>query len=152
MCACTLRVCPVCNWRRVDVKKLFTFVDLCVSFFRRCHANLYFLVPILTDDRRRGSSISEIAKKHVILYYTRVRTRFHKCLRTHLPPLRRRADAKIAMVKICVLRDMTCCGGYFSMRRDTYQREICTGPCYKKNLRSRNSPTCTLSQNGYGTN
>ena len=36
-------------------KKLFTLLDLCVSSLRRGHANLLCIVPILTDDLRRGS-------------------------------------------------------------------------------------------------
>ena len=36
-------------------KKLFTLLDLCVSSLRRGHANLLCIVPILTDDPRRGS-------------------------------------------------------------------------------------------------
>ena len=36
-------------------KKLFTLLDLCVSSLRRGHANLLCIVPILTDDHRRGS-------------------------------------------------------------------------------------------------
>ena len=37
-------------------KKLFTLLDLCVSSLRRGHANLLCIVPILTDDLRRGSN------------------------------------------------------------------------------------------------
>ena len=37
-------------------KKLFTLLDLCVSSLRRGHANLLCIVPILTDDPRRGSN------------------------------------------------------------------------------------------------
>ena len=36
-------------------KKMFTLLDLCVSSLRRGHANLLCIVPILTDDPRRGS-------------------------------------------------------------------------------------------------
>ena len=36
-------------------KKLFTLLDLCVSSLRRGHANLLCIVPILSDDPRRGS-------------------------------------------------------------------------------------------------
>ena len=43
-------------------KKLFTLLDLCVSSLRRGHANLLCIVPILTDDLRRGSK-SEVEKK-----------------------------------------------------------------------------------------
>ena len=39
-------------------KKLFTLLDLCVSSLRRGHANLLCIVPILTDDPRRESSIT----------------------------------------------------------------------------------------------
>ena len=38
------------------VKTLFTLLDLCVSSLRRGHANLLCVVPILTDDLRRGSN------------------------------------------------------------------------------------------------
>ena len=37
-------------------KKLCTLLDLCVSSLRRGHANLLCIVPILTDDLRRGSN------------------------------------------------------------------------------------------------
>ena len=37
-------------------KKLVTLLDLCVSSLRRGHANLLCIVPILTDDPRRGSN------------------------------------------------------------------------------------------------
>ena len=36
-------------------KKFVTLLDLCVSSLRRGHANLLCIVPILTDDLRRGS-------------------------------------------------------------------------------------------------
>ena len=36
---------------------LFTLLDLCVSSLRRDHANLLCIVPILTDDPRRESSL-----------------------------------------------------------------------------------------------
>ena len=35
-------------------KKLVTLLDLCVSSLRRGHANLLCIVPILSDDPRRG--------------------------------------------------------------------------------------------------
>ena len=41
------------NWQLV--KKCDTLLDLCVSSLRRGHANLLCIVPILTDDLRRGS-------------------------------------------------------------------------------------------------
>ena len=34
-----------------------TLLDLCVSSLRRGHANLLCIVPILTDDLRRGSTV-----------------------------------------------------------------------------------------------
>ena len=34
-------------------KEMFTLLDLCVSSLRRGHANLFCIVPILTDDPRR---------------------------------------------------------------------------------------------------
>ena len=37
-------------------KKCDTLLDLCVSSFRRGHANLLCIIPILTDDLRRGSN------------------------------------------------------------------------------------------------
>ena len=37
-------------------KKHVTLPDLCVSSLRRGHANLLCIVPILTDDLRRGSN------------------------------------------------------------------------------------------------
>ena len=37
-------------------KKCDTLLDLCVSSLRRGHANLLCIVPILTDDLRRGSN------------------------------------------------------------------------------------------------
>ena len=37
-------------------KKLFTLLDWCVSSLRRGHANLLYIVLILTDDPRRESS------------------------------------------------------------------------------------------------
>ena len=47
-------------------KKLFTLLDLCVSSLRRGHANLFCIVPILTDDPRRQSG------KHACLKHTRL--------------------------------------------------------------------------------
>ncbi len=38
-------------------KKDDTLLDFCVSSLRRGHANLLCIVPILTDDLRRGSKI-----------------------------------------------------------------------------------------------
>ena len=38
--------------------KVDTIFDFCVSSFRRGHANLLCIVPILTDDLRRGSNSS----------------------------------------------------------------------------------------------
>ena len=37
-------------------KQLFTPLDVCVSTLRRGHANLLYIVPILTDDPRRQST------------------------------------------------------------------------------------------------
>ena len=45
----------------VSTKKMFTLLDLCVSSLRRGHANLLCIVPILTDDPRRESSIAAAA-------------------------------------------------------------------------------------------
>ena len=42
-------------------QKMFTLLELCVSFLRRGHGNLLCVVPILTDDPRR-ESISEWPK------------------------------------------------------------------------------------------
>ena len=41
----------------VGDKKFGTLLDLCVSSLRRGHANLLCIVPILTDDPRRESSV-----------------------------------------------------------------------------------------------
>ena len=38
-------------------KKFSTLLDLCVSSLRRGHANLLCIVPILTDDPRRESTL-----------------------------------------------------------------------------------------------
>ena len=46
-------------------KKLVTLLDLCVSSLRRGHANLLCIVPILTDDLRRGSIINSGIQRHV---------------------------------------------------------------------------------------
>ena len=43
------------------VKKLLPLLDLCVSSLRRGHANLLCIVPILTDDPRRESSMAAAA-------------------------------------------------------------------------------------------
>ena len=48
------------GWVGWGEKKLFTLLDLCVSSLRRGHANLLCIVPILTDDLRRGS-VSRVA-------------------------------------------------------------------------------------------
>ena len=45
-----------CDGASSDRKKCDTFLDLCVSSLRRGHANLLCIVPILTDDLRRGST------------------------------------------------------------------------------------------------
>ena len=39
----------------IVIKKFGTLLDLCVSSLRRGHANLLYIVPILTDDPRRES-------------------------------------------------------------------------------------------------
>ena len=50
---------PTCRPRPINQsKKLFTLLDLCVSSLRRGHANLLCIVPILTDDPRRESKLS----------------------------------------------------------------------------------------------
>ena len=41
-----------------------TLLDLCVSSLRRGHANLLCIVPILTDDLRRGSEIVRITTEY----------------------------------------------------------------------------------------
>ena len=46
------------------VKKCDTLLDLCVSSLRRGHANLLCIVPILTDDLRRGSDIMLITRAY----------------------------------------------------------------------------------------
>ena len=38
-------------------KKPLTLLDLCVSSLRRGHANLLCIVPILSDDPRRGNPL-----------------------------------------------------------------------------------------------
>ena len=44
--------------RRVNLaKKMYTLFDLCVSSLRRGHANLLCIVPLLTGDPRRESSM-----------------------------------------------------------------------------------------------
>ena len=45
-----------CDDASSDRKKCDTLLDLCVSSLRRGHANLLCIVPILTDDLRRGST------------------------------------------------------------------------------------------------
>ena len=45
-------------------KKCDTLLDLCVSSLRRGHANLLCIVPILTDDLRRGSDIMLITRAY----------------------------------------------------------------------------------------
>ncbi len=45
----------------VQVQKIDTLLDLCVSSLRRGHANLLCIVPILTDDPRRESNTLYIA-------------------------------------------------------------------------------------------
>ena len=42
---------------RPEAKKVDTILDFCVSSLRRGHANLLCIVPILTDDLRRGSVV-----------------------------------------------------------------------------------------------
>ena len=52
-------------------KKLVTLLDLCVSSLRRGHANLLCIVPILTDDLRRGSTwhvMSEVRQRSATLH------------------------------------------------------------------------------------
>jgi hypothetical protein len=45
-------------------EKLVTLLDLCVSSLRRGHANLLCIVPILTDDLRRGSNTLSTQRGH----------------------------------------------------------------------------------------
>ena len=47
--------------------KLFTLLDLCVSPLRRGHANLLCIVPILTDDPRRESNITQAASSRQLV-------------------------------------------------------------------------------------
>ena len=42
----------------------FTLLDLCASSLRRGHANLFCIVPILTDDPRRGSNLIVTGQEH----------------------------------------------------------------------------------------
>ena len=44
-------------------KKCDTLLDLCVSSLRRGHANLLCIVPILTDDLRRGSNMGRFFER-----------------------------------------------------------------------------------------
>ena len=46
----------------IFIKKLFTLLDLCVSSLRRGHANLLCIVPILTDDPRRESTMQPCSR------------------------------------------------------------------------------------------
>ena len=52
---------PIHRWihsqDRREAKKVDTILDFCVSSLRRGHANLLCIVPILTDDLRRGSVV-----------------------------------------------------------------------------------------------
>jgi hypothetical protein len=43
-------------------KQMFTLLDECASSLRRGHANLLCTVPILSDDRRRGSNFNAFGK------------------------------------------------------------------------------------------
>ncbi len=56
-------------------KKLGTLLDLCVSSLRRGHANLLCIVPILTDDPRRESSLEAFWTNSLALTKLRVQAR-----------------------------------------------------------------------------
>jgi len=43
--------------RSLKAGDLFTLLDLCVSSLRRGHANILCIVPMLTDDPRRESTL-----------------------------------------------------------------------------------------------
>ena len=69
-------------------KKLFTLLDLCVSSLRRGHANLLYIVPILTDDPRReskGKGRDAVNKKifHHICFSVSCSVRRGLCHRSH---------------------------------------------------------------------
>ena len=51
----------------VDVKQMFTLLDLCVSSFRRGHANLLCIVPILMDDPRRDRAFPAAEEAAIIV-------------------------------------------------------------------------------------
>ena len=55
-------------------KNVDTILDFCVSSLRRGHANLLCIVPILTDDLRRGSRLSKPSWVYifVIFFWTAV--------------------------------------------------------------------------------
>ena len=102
-------------------KKMVTLLDLCVSSLRRGHANLLCIVPILTDDPRRESNNLYLTGNQ----YLRPDTRKDWHLEKHATTL----------ATINTHPTTECC-------RRLYLQ--------KKGLRFRNSPICTLSQNGYG--
>ena len=53
------RMLTLAGWGRSakTKKKMLTLIDLCVSSLRRGHANLLCIVPLLTGDPRRESSM-----------------------------------------------------------------------------------------------
>src|SRR6056300_326773 len=57
--------------------KLFTLLDLCVSSLRRGHANLFCIVPILTDDPRRESNV--MAHRHARIVFLDKKQQDAKC-------------------------------------------------------------------------
>ncbi len=54
--ACPNRAPVSSRAHKILKKKFDTILDFCVSSLRRGHANLLCIVPILTDDLRRGST------------------------------------------------------------------------------------------------
>ena len=70
--SCT-RSCLPCAGT-IKKKNFDTILDFCVSSLRRGHANLLCIVPILTDDLRRGSRLSKPSWVYifVIFFWTAV--------------------------------------------------------------------------------
>ena len=54
-CTAEVKAPPRKKNEKKSWKKFVTLLDLCVSSLRRGYANLLCIVPILTDDLRRGS-------------------------------------------------------------------------------------------------
>ena len=82
-------------------KKLVSLLDLCVSSLRRGHANLLCIVPILTDDPRRESTLNFRLKCSTIHAKNRILGNAHAPLEAVEREVQSRAGCTKATYRPC---------------------------------------------------